>query len=96
MAMTFIVNRRSKPRHVAAGLVVLALAAASAVPAHAQAQIGGALPSLSMPPSLPAPINPPAMTPLAPLNAAPLTTAAPTPQAATPAPAAARAQPAQR
>jgi hypothetical protein len=96
MGTTSIMSHPSRLRHLAAGLVVLGLAAAGAVPARAQAQIGGALPSLSVPPSLPAPINPPALTPLAPMTAPALTPAAPTPQAATPAPAAARAQPAQR
>jgi pyruvate dehydrogenase E2 component (dihydrolipoamide acetyltransferase) len=96
MGMTSIVSRRGKPRHLAAALAVLALVAASPAPVWAQAQIGGALPSLSVPPTLPAPISQPALTPLAPMTAPPLASAAPVPQTAAPAPAAARAQPAQR
>ena len=98
MGTTSIMSHRSGLRHLAAGLVVLGLAAAGATPARAQAQIGGALPSLSVPPSLPTPLNQPALTPLAPSSAPATMSAAPTPQTAAPAPARAAvpAQPAQR
>jgi hypothetical protein len=96
MGTNSMMSHRRRPCHLVAGLAVLGLALAGAAPAQAQAQIGGALPSLSVPPTLPTPLNPPSLTPLAPMTAPALTPAAPAPQAATPAPAAARAQPAQR
>ena len=95
MGTTTFMIHWSKPQHLAAGLMVLALAAASGVPARAQAQIGGALPSLSIPPTL-TPMSPVSPTLISPLTAPPLTSTAPAPQAAAPAPAAAPAQPAQR
>jgi hypothetical protein len=83
-----------KPQHLAAGLLGLALATASCAQALAQAQIGGALPSLSTPGILPAPLNPQLPTPISPLTAPPFPLAAPAPTPQTAAPVAVPAQPA--
>ena len=83
-----------KPQPLAAGLMGLALAPASFAQALALAQIGGALPSLSTPGSLPAPLNPQLPTPISPLTAPPFPLAAPAPTPQTAAPVAVPAQPA--
>jgi hypothetical protein len=96
MCIAITLIRLSKPQHLAAGLIGLALAAASCAHARAQAQIGGALPSLSTQGSLPAPLNPQLTTPISPLTATPFPLAAPAPTPQTAAPVAVPAQPATR
>jgi len=89
MSTNAVKAHRNPAQYLAAGLTLLALVAASAVPARAQAQIGGALPNLATSSGVGRPAVPQYPTLVSPLTATPLTPAAPAAAARPAAPAAA-------